>query len=232
MMSWLPSIRWSRGCTFPSAGAPQFRHRQPRCVDQSVGYRRDGCNEPRWMTLALTLGDAEPVVAGSFCKRDCSARRASTGYRWLAVTQPGDRALWLRLQVLGDAQPGASSSRASGSRTGRRDLCIGNRSVTRRQGCRLVQPEIGVHGDNALVERFWRPTPRLSAGAGVCRGWRAAAIDVSDGLLRRSRETDLSQRVASARLSMLKRCRFPLRLCAAVDLDQAVRASPVRWRRL
>lgn len=72
----------------------------------------------------------------------------------------------------------------SGALVGDR-VCVTNRIGDAAAGLLLLQhPELPVPEDTRtrLLNRHWRPTPRIDAGRELSRGMATAAIDVSDGL--------------------------------------------------
>lgn len=202
------------GVHFPSAGAPADIGSRAVLVNLSDMAAMGAT--PRWMTLALTLCDAESSWLEAF-----SAGLLSAASQHRVSLVGGDTTRGpctvISLQLLGEAQPGASLTR-SGSRTG--DAIYVSGSVgDAAAGLRMIQEGVTA---NPLVERFWRPTPRLSLGQRL-HGLATAAIDVSDGLV-----ADLEKLTAASGVgAVIDVEALPLsaELRTAFDLDQAVQLA-------
>jgi len=130
---------------------------------------------PRWMTLALTLPNAneqwlESFAAGLFEAADefdvALVGGDTTSGPLVVVT----------VSITGEVRPGAALLR-SGAKPGDAIYVTGTFGDA-AAGLRLLQR--GESNDD-LVQRFLRPTARIEIGAALA-GKATAAIDVSDGL--------------------------------------------------
>lgn len=150
-----------------------------------VGYRAVAVNlsdmaamgaRPRWMTLALTLVDAEAAWLEGFA--DGLYEAAS---EWGVQLVGGDTTrgenIVVSVQMTGDVEPGEAIHR-SGARAG--DTIY----VTGTLGDAAGWLDRGANNsrDNYLFARFARPTARVATGLALA-GVAHAAIDVSDGLV-------------------------------------------------
>ncbi len=164
------------GVHFPESTAPA-----------DIGYKALAVNlsdlaamgaEPAWVTLALTLPEADPDWLAGF-----SAGFFELAQRHDVALVGGDTChgpLSVTVQIMGWAPPEQTLKR-SGARVGDGIYvtgCIGDAGL----GLRLAQGGIEpVEGDDYFIRRLNRPTPRIGAGLAL-RGIASAAIDVSDGL--------------------------------------------------
>ena len=154
----------------------------------AVGYRAVAVNlsdiaamggRPRWMTLALTLDEAnekwlEEFAAGLFVAAEEHNVRLVGG-----DTTRGMQKV-ISIQITGDVDPGMSISR-SGASPG--DLIFVSGTVgDAAAGLSFIEGgEVLTKEKQVLVDRFCRPTARVSLGQALA-GIASAAIDVSDGL--------------------------------------------------
>lgn len=135
--------------------------------------------EPRWMTLALTLPEADPdwlaaLAAGMFEAADAFAVALVGG-----DTTRGSQ-LVISVQVIGTIAPGQTLTR-SGAQAGD-DIFVTGTPGDAAAGLRLLQ--FGAKGDahsDELIERFCRPQARVEL-AQMLAGTASSIIDVSDGL--------------------------------------------------
>jgi len=150
-----------------------------------IGYRIVAVNlsdiaamaaEPRWMTLALTLVEAEPdwleaFAAGLFEAAD------EFGVHLIGGDTTRGEQLVVSVQMAGDVDPGKALLR-SGARIGD-TIFVTGRLGDAAAGLRLLQA--GTR-DGYLVRRFTRPSARVGIGRAL-GGVANAAIDLSDGLV-------------------------------------------------
>ena len=130
---------------------------------------------PRWMTLALTLADADEVWLEGFARGLFDAA-ASAGVALVGGDTTRGEQLVVSVQVLGDVEAD-KSLRRSGARAGDA-VFISGRPGDAAAGLELLQADAAAKG--ALTEQFRRPQPRLRLGAAL-GGLATACIDVSDG---------------------------------------------------
>jgi thiamine-monophosphate kinase len=154
----------------------------------AIGYRAVAVNlsdiaamgaRPRWMTLALTLDEAnegwlEGLATGLF--------EAATEHEVSLVggdTTRGTQKV-ISIQVSGDIDAGMSLSR-SGASDG--DLIFVSGTVgDAAAGLEFIQDDdVSSDDKQFLANRFCKPTPRVSLGQALA-GIASAAIDLSDGL--------------------------------------------------
>ena len=151
---------------------------------EDIGYRAVAINlsdiaamgaEPRWMTLALTLVDADPrwleAFAGGLYEAAAEWGVALVG----GDTTRGDQ-LVVSVQMEGDLEPGTAVYR-SGAKPGDTVFLTGTVGDAAAGLSRFA----GSSRDDFLVRRFARPTARVGVGRALA-GVAHAAIDVSDGL--------------------------------------------------
>ena len=149
-----------------------------------IGYRAVAINlsdiaamgaKPRWMTLALTLVDAEPewleAFAGGLYEAAAEWGVALVG----GDTTRGDQ-LVVSVQVEGDLEPGTALYR-SGAQPGDAIFVTGTVGDAAAGLSRFSDAP----ADDYLVRRFARPTARIRVGRALA-GVAHSAIDVSDGL--------------------------------------------------
>ena len=168
---------------------------------------------PRWMTLALTLVEADPRWLEAF-----AAGLYEAAAEWDVVLVGGDTTrgnqFVVSVQMEGDLERGTALYR-SGAESGDTVFVTGTLGDA---AAGLEQFSEDARGDY-LVRRFARPTARVAVGAALA-GVAHAAIDVSDGLL-----GDLAKILeASGVGAELDLQRLPLsqELLAAVGREQAL----------
>ena len=135
---------------------------------------------PRWFTLALTLPGVKEEWLASF-----SSALAEDAAEFGCQLVGGDTTaglLTLSLNMLGTVPQGEALLR-SGAQPG--DLvyvtgCLGDAAA----GLALIKDQLSESTVDSpyLLEKFYKPVPRLNEGLRL-RGVASAAIDVSDGLL-------------------------------------------------
>jgi thiamine-monophosphate kinase len=135
--------------------------------------------EPAWVTLALTLPEADPAWLAGFAEGF-----AALADRYGVALIGGDTTrgpLSLSVQIQGLVPEGAALRRA-GAREGDGIYVTG--SLGDAALClELMQSSPAETGAiDLLRERLERPQPRVEAGLGL-RGLASSAIDISDGLL-------------------------------------------------
>ncbi len=130
---------------------------------------------PLWMTLALTLDDADP----DWLEKFSAGLFASANEHVVALvggdTTSGDNVV-VSVQITGDVEPGRALLR-SGAAPG--DTIYVTGSVGDAAGG-LACIESG-QANEYLVQRFLEPTARVDCGRELI-GIASAAIDISDGL--------------------------------------------------
>ena len=177
---------------------------------ESVGHRAVAVNlsdiaamgaEPRWMTLALTLQDADEGWLDFFA-RGLHGIAAQHGVQLVGGdTTKGERVV-VTVQVTGLVDPGQAIYR-SGAQVGDTVYVSGNIGDAAAGLALLDKPPAEILGPlDYLVERFLSPSPRVALGRSLA-GVATAAIDISDGLY-----TDLVKLLAASRVG------------AAMDLDK------------
>jgi thiamine-monophosphate kinase len=150
-----------------------------------IGYRAVAINlsdiaamgaEPRWMTLALTLVEADSQWLATF-----AAGLYEAAAEWGVALVGGDttrgKQLVVSVQMEGDLEPGTAVYR-SGAKPGDTIFVTGTVGDAAAGLGRLSEDT----GDDYLVRRFVRPTARVGVGRALA-GVAHAAIDVSDGLV-------------------------------------------------
>lgn len=188
-----------------------------------IGYRAVAVNlsdiaamgaRPRWMTLALTLVEAEPRWLEAFAEGLYEAAA-----EWDVALVGGDTTkgeqLVVSVQMSGDLEPGTALYR-SGAKAGDTVFVTGTLGDA---AAGLGELSEGASG-SCLARRFARPTARVRVGRALA-GIANAAIDVSDGLV-----ADLSKILAASAVGAeLDLQRLPLSqdLLASVGREQALR---------
>jgi thiamine-monophosphate kinase len=160
-------------------------HFPPDMNPRDVGYRIVAVNlsdiaamgaEPRWMTLALTLVDADPDWLDEF-----AAGLYEAADEWGVVLVGGDTTkgaqFVVSIQMTGDLAPGTALYRG-GAKAGDTVYVTGTLGDA-AAGLGLLSDGPSTH---YLARRFARPTPRVGTGTALA-GIAHAAIDVSDGLV-------------------------------------------------
>jgi len=176
------------GVHFPESLAPA-----------DIGYRSVAVNvsdvaamggRPRWMTLALTLVDADPRWLEEFA-RGLYAAGAEYGVDLVGGDTTRGSELVVSVQVFGDIGPENVLTR-SGARAGDGIYVTGTPGYA-AAGLSILQS--GAHRSDAvdyLIGRFARPSARVAVGRGIAP-FATAAIDLSDGLY-----TDLEKLLAAS----------------------------------
>lgn len=198
-------------------------HFPPAMSAGDIGYRAVAVNlsdvaamgaEPRWMTLALTLVEADADWLAAFADGLYEAA-AEWGVALVGGdTTKGDQ-LVVSVQMSGDLAPGTALYR-SGARDGDTIYVTGTVGDA-AAGLRLLAEGAD---DHVLARRFARPTARVGTGMALA-GIANAAIDLSDGLV-----ADLSKILeASGVGAELDLQRLPLskQLVETVGREQALR---------
>lgn len=198
-------------------------HFPPAMSAGDIGYRAVAVNlsdvaamgaEPRWMTLALTLVEADADWLAAFADGVYEAA-AEWGVALVGGdTTKGDQ-LVVSVQMSGDLAPGTALYR-SGARDGDTIYVTGTVGDA-AAGLRLLAEGADEH---VLARRFARPTARVGTGMALA-GIANAAIDLSDGLV-----ADLSKILeASGVGAELDLQRLPLskQLVETVGREQALR---------
>lgn len=131
---------------------------------------------PRWMTLALTLVEADPEWLDEF-----AAGLYEAAGEWDVVLAGGDTTkgsqLVTSIQMSGDLAPGTALYR-SGAKAGDTIYVTGTLGDAAAGLSRLSEGPCRHY----LARRFARPTARVAVGSALA-GIAHAAIDVSDGLV-------------------------------------------------
>lgn len=158
----------------------------PESIDPAdIGYRAVAVNlsdiaamgaRPRWMTLALTLTEADPAWLEHFASGLHEAARES-GVALVGGDTTRGQQVVVSVQVSGEVDTGAAVLR-SGAEPGDTIFVTGTLGDA---AAGLVQLDAD-NPDGYLVSRFLRPTARVDAGLALA-GVAHAAIDVSDGLI-------------------------------------------------
>jgi thiamine-monophosphate kinase len=190
-----------------------------------VGYRAVAINlsdiaamgaEPRWMTLALTLADADPRWLEAF-----AAGLYEAAAEWGVVLVGGDTTkgnqLVVSVQMEGDLEPGTAVYR-SGAKPGDAIFITGTVGDAAAGLSRLAE----ARADDYLARRFARPTARIRVGRALA-GVAHSAIDVSDGLAGDLRKI-LEASGAGAELD-LQRLPLSQELLAAVGRERALHCA-------
>ena len=161
----------------------------PRALDaRDIGYRAVAVNlsdiaamggRPRWMTLALTLREVEPVWLQEF---SVGLRTAADEFQVSLVggdTTRGQQTV-ISIQMTGDVMPDKQLLR-SGASNG--DLIyVSGTPGDAAAGLELLQAgTVTTVAAQALVERFRRPSARVALAQAIAP-LASAAIDLSDGL--------------------------------------------------
>ncbi len=135
--------------------------------------------EPAWITLALTLPEADENWLQAFSE---ALAEEIAGYGVCLVggdTTRGHRTI--SLQVHGWVPRGQALTR-SGASVGDHVFVTGSLGDSAAGLNRLCNSTDEQAADSYLISRFQTPTPRISTGI-LLRGFASAAIDISDGLL-------------------------------------------------
>jgi thiamine-monophosphate kinase len=164
-----------------------------------VGYRALAVNlsdlaamgsRPRWMTLALSLREADPAWLSDYAR---GLFEAAQEFDVTLVGGDTTRAQQtvMSIQVTGEIEQGRALTR-SGARPGDEVFVTGSVGDA-AAGLEILLGRLpaGLFADD-LVSRFSRPTARVAAGRQLA-GRASAAIDLSDGLY-----TDLEKLAAAS----------------------------------
>ncbi|MFN2287364.1 MAG: thiamine-phosphate kinase [Chromatocurvus sp.] len=188
-----------------------------RCVAVAASDLAAMGARPLAMTLALTLPDADDFWLHAFSE---GLGQASTAFRLPLVGGDTTRGpCVISVQVFGVVECGAALLR-SGAQPGDAVFVSGTLGDA-AAGLALLQsrwqPE-AVQGEY-LLDRYYRPTPRLVLGEKLS-GIASAAVDVSDGLIQ-----DLGHIAAASG------CAVEIQ-AAALPLSAALRSHPDRQQQL
>lgn len=135
---------------------------------------------PAWLTLALTLPQADPVWLEPFAAA-LATRAHELGISLVGGDTTRGPCLTLSAQVHGWVPAGQALLR-SGARAGDRILVSGTLGDSRGGLETLLQPTPSNRNVDWLQQRFYRPEPRVEL-ARQLRPWLQAGLDISDGLL-------------------------------------------------
>ena len=134
--------------------------------------------EPNCFTLALTLPELDQQWLKKF-----SQQLASAADKYQITLAGGDTTkgpLTLSVQVQGFVEQGRALLR-SGASAG--DLiCVSGSLGDSRAGLELLDIEQPGVSQQYLLQRYYRPVPRIATGL-LLRDYASACIDISDGLL-------------------------------------------------
>lgn len=147
-----------------------------RCVVVNLSDIAAMGGRPRWMTLALTMTDASEQWLGEF---SAGLFEAADKYAVTLVggdTTRGD-SIVVTIAMSGDVEKGCALLR-SGALPGDTIYVTGTTGDA-AAGLSLLQRN---EPDEFLVQRFLRPTPRITVGRALI-GKANAVIDISDGLI-------------------------------------------------
>ncbi len=162
------------GVHFPSETIPADIAYRAVAVNLSDIAAMGGC--PRWMTLALTLSDSSEQWVESF-----SSGLFEAADKYDVALVGGDTTsgpvVTVTVTITGEVETGAALLR-SGAKTGDGIFVTGTLGDS-AAGLTLLQRG---ESDDFLVQRFLRPTPRITVGRALV-GKANSAIDVSDGLV-------------------------------------------------
>lgn len=157
----------------------------PADIDAAdLGYRSVAVNlsdiaamgaRPRWMTLALTLSEADPVWLERFAQGLFEAGAANGVALVGGDTTSGDTIV-VTVQITGDVTAGKALLR-SGARPGDTVFVTGTVGDA-AGGLELIRGDLR---DGVLSQRFLRPEARVRCGQQLI-DIASAAIDISDGL--------------------------------------------------
>lgn len=146
-----------------------------RCVAVNLSDIAAMGASPRWMTLALTLNNADEQWVESFAEGLFEAAGIFDVALVGGDTTSGP-VVTVTVAVTGDVESGAALLR-SGARVGDSIYVTGTVGDA-AAGLKLLQRG---ESDEFLCTRFLRPTPRIAVGRALV-GRASAAIDISDGL--------------------------------------------------
>lgn len=132
---------------------------------------------PRWMTLALTLSNADVSWLEDFTTGLFEAANAY-GVALVGGDTTRGPVLTVTVSMTGEVEEGAALLR-SGAKVGDEIFVTGNLGDA-AAGLELLQR--GEQDSTELIGRFLRPTPRVGTARSLS-GTATAAIDISDGLV-------------------------------------------------
>lgn len=158
----------------------------PASIDAAdLGYRAVAVNlsdiaamgaRPRWMTLSLTMPDADPDWLQAFSRGLCEAAAEHSVALVGGDTTTGTEVV-ISVQITGDVEVGKALLR-SGAAVGD-SIYVTGTVGDGAAGLHMIQQGTP---DAALSRAFLRPCARIEYGQQLA-GVASAAIDVSDGLL-------------------------------------------------
>ena len=173
---------------------------------------------PRWMTLALTLANAEPVWLDGFARGLFEAADEHALALVGGDTTRGEQTV-ISVQIIADVDPGKAMLRA-GAEEGDAIYVTGTVGDA-AAGLSILQSGLPGSDDvDYLIRQFTRPVARIEAGAAIA-SIAHAAIDLSDGLY-----TDLDKLLAASGVAgSLELADIPLssQLTNLMDEDDALR---------
>jgi thiamine-monophosphate kinase len=163
------------------------RHFPPGLPPEAIGYRALAVNlsdmaamaaRPRWITLALTLPDADAAWLDGFASGLFGlAERHGVSLVGGDLTRGP---LTVSVQIIGTVEPAAMLTRGGGHVGD--DVYVTGTLGDSAAGLMLIDERGSAGAPAALHERFLWPEPRVLAGLAL-GPVASAAIDVSDGLL-------------------------------------------------
>ena len=173
---------------------------------------------PKWMTLALTLHDADPAWLDDFSRGLFEAADEHDVALIGGDTTRGDEMV-VTVQVAGEIKPGDALLR-SGASAGESIYVTGSVGDA-AAGLSILQSGAPRNDDiNYLVQRFARPQARVELGRALS-GVATAAIDLSDGLF-----TDIEKLLTASDVSgVIELNEIPLsaQLSATMSEEDALR---------
>ncbi len=199
-----------------------------------LGYRSVAVNlsdiaamsaTPRWMTLALTLTNADEEWVGGFANGLYDAAE-KYGLRLIGGDTTSGPTTTVTVQIIGDIVAGTATTRAGASAG---DLIFVSGTIGDAvAGLALLQADAGkpyplMSGQQEyLRRRFCRPDARVGLGMRLA-GIATAAIDVSDGLF-----ADLHKLLQASRVGgVIEVMQLPLseELLAVMTYDEAIESA-------
>jgi len=199
----------------------------PTCMRaEDIGYRGVAVNvsdiaamgaRPKWMTLALTLGTADPDWIETFAWGIADAADTFAVELVGGDLTRGDGTV-ISVQITGEVQPGLAMTR-SGAQPGDWIYVSGTPGDA---GLGLAMMQSGTVPDvrlETLVRRFTRPDARVELGRAIAPH-ASAAIDLSDGLF-----ADLGKLLSASAVSgciELNDLPMSSELAQSVDRQQAL----------
>lgn len=194
---------------------------------EDVGFRAVAVNvsdiaamggRPRWMTLAITLPEADPDWLAGFAR---GLRLAADEFELVLVggdTTSGPQVV-ISIQVIGDVAPGTAMNRC-GAKAGDKIYVTGFVGDA-AAGLAYLQSGVPANAEaQYLVHRFSRPDARIEFGQQIA-AHASAAIDLSDGLF-----GDVEKLLAASHVSgVMELSAVPLspQLCSLMHNDDALR---------